>query len=136
MELCKQLESYGFDLRIVRDGAFERVEARRTKATQLTPQASSAMLLQLMRAQAEALRYLRTRNALRVEPFVIPQYVSPRLTEIERRLADRAPMSEWTEAALIYEWCVLMGHETTSDGLRMIDCLNEARAEAAKEGTR
>lgn len=131
MELCKQLEGYGFDLFIKRDGEVERVEARRTDKTQLSPQAAGRLLLQLMRNQDAALRYLRTKSA-KVEPYAIPQYVSPRLTEIERRLADRG-LGEWTEAALIYEWCVLMGLETTSDGLRMIDCLNEARAEAAKE---
>jgi hypothetical protein len=127
MELCKTLVSYGFELRIVRDGDIERVEAKRTAHTTLTVKASSQLLLQLSRCQDQALSYLSGKKEV--------VYVIPRVRQIEERL-DSGQASELEEAALVHEWNHLMGFEPHHGNESREQLWRRAVAEWHQQGVR
>lgn len=109
-DVCQQLEAFHFDLRLIRRDGLEFVEAKRTDATKCSQKAAAGLLLQLSRAQDEAVAYLRPRQ---------PQYLAVRMREIEN--TDWAKVNTDQEAALIYEFCTIaaeagLGRTHTSDG--------------------
>ncbi len=109
-DVCQQLEAFHFDLRLIKRDGIEFVEAKRTDATKVSKKVANDLLLQLSRAQDEAVAYLKPRQ---------PQYLALRMREIEN--TDWSKTSTDQEAALIYEFCAVaaeagLGPKRTSDG--------------------
>lgn len=110
-DVCQQLEAFHFDLRLIHRDGIDLVEAKRTEKTKASAKVVADLLLQLSRAQEEAIAYLRPRRA---------KYMTQRMWEIEDTL-KKVKVGEDEEAALIYEFCDLaaqagLGPAKSSDG--------------------
>lgn len=132
MQLCQTLEAYGYALTLKDIGGLSVVEARRTPAAAISAKAAAPLLLQLSRAQDEAIRYLRERErpsqivaSPLIDAWILPADCTPEHLHEHEAAILSGGLTPDEEAIAIAKFNLCLGRVTTSDDRLWVEVLQE-----------